>query len=175
LANVWHTRLPSEKQAVNVRIKNLFTEKHTGSQKFYIHYLRENKRDSLLPTVNNLRAEFRAICSEQGGVPNSFDNNCFDQNDCLRFFLNVCSFYDDAEQLNFWNENLNSFIAMFKAGKSTNEFCYYYDLHLKTILGVQYFGTLKNTPIKDFETFEQRKNELDIDDLIEKLNEKKWR
>jgi len=174
LARVWHNRLPFEKQTINVRIRNLFAEEHVSSQRFYNSFIRGNKREKFLPIVNKLRNEFNAICREQGVVPNSFDNNYFDQNYCLRFFLNLCSFYDDAEQLSFWNENLNYFIATFKAGKITNDFCYYYDLHLRTISGMQYFGTLRNTPIKDFETFEQRRKELDIDDLIQKLKEKRW-
>jgi hypothetical protein len=172
LTQVWHYQLPFEKQIINARIRNLFSDDRLCRQTFHNLYLKGRKSSNALLNVNKLRNEFSDICRTQGYVPNSFDNNCLDQNYVLQFFLNVCSAYDDSEQLNFWNENLNYFIATYKAGKISNEFCYYYDLRLKRVLNLQYFGTLKNVPIKDFETFEQRKTEFEIDDLVKVLKER---
>jgi len=170
LAQVWHNQLHPEKQAINARIRALFIDEYVNTQLFFDRYVRPQfNRNRNMRIVNNLRDEFNAITRKQGYIPNSFDNNCLDQIHSLPFFLNVASFYSGAERMDFWNENLNYFIATYKAGKSTNEFCFFYDLHLKNSLGIQYFGTQKDTPIKNPETFEQRKKEFEIEELIKKL------
>ena len=169
LAQIWQNHLLPQKQLLNIRLRNLWKSEH----KYYQAYHSNNRDSVYLPILYKLMEEYIDICREQGYVPNSFDNNWDDQSNYMVVFLHLASTHKSIARLNIWEYSLPYFISTFKAGKITNEFCYFYDLNLKSELGVQYFGTLKNVPIKDEETIEQRKIEYDIDNLKEMLRELK--
>jgi len=128
----------------------------------------DEKRDSILQTLLN---EYLDICQLQGCVPNSFDNNLYDQAHYLLIFRHLSFINAGTNCFNYWEENLKYFINAFKAGKIMSEFCVEYDHVSRGATGMQYFGTLIDVPIRDPETFEQRKTEYDINLLISLISE----
>ncbi|MDR2906871.1 MAG: hypothetical protein LBU91_02640 [Bacteroidales bacterium] len=177
LVQVWNSNLTEEKRVLNARIAKLWADEYYYYQGHYKHvaehsHLGEDYRDSIL---EKCWATYIQICELQGCVPNSFDNNWDDQASYMIVFKHLTSIIGKDSTitifLNLWEQNMKYFIAAFKQGKISNEFCYFYDLNLEYSSGVQYFGTLKDVPMKDVEGFEQRREEFEIDNLILQLKD----